>query len=73
MGRQYEVLWRIIEHGEKPTIHFVSLGQRSYVIKTVNKFMQSNGGSITHQSDILSEIENFIKICTPVVVTNYIM
>lgn len=73
MGRQYEVLWSIIEHGENPTIHFVSLGQRSYVIKTVNKFMQSNGGSITHQSDILSEIENFIKFCTPVVITNYIM
>lgn len=50
-----------IEHGEKPTKYFLSLEKRNYVNKTVNKLVQSNGDTITDQSDILSEIENFYK------------
>lgn len=46
---------------KKPTKYFLTLEKRNYVNKTVNKLMQSNGDTITNQSDILSETENFYK------------
>ena len=50
-----------VEQGEKPTKYFLSLERRNFINKTVNKLVDSNGETITSQTEILSEIEKFYK------------
>ena len=50
-----------LNHGEKPSKHFLNLEANNYTSKIIPKIQQENGETITKQEDILSSL-NTIKV-----------
>ena len=50
-----------LQQGEKPTSYFCNLERQSYIEKTVQKLVNSEGNTITDQKEILKEIQSFYQ------------
>ena len=50
-----------LQEGEKPTSYFCNLERHTYVEKTVQKLVDSEGNTVIDQKEILEEIQNFYQ------------
>ena len=58
-GREIRTKIKFLEEGEKPTKFFLTLEQRNFNKKNINRLRTSSGSDVTSAKDILSEIKTF--------------